>query len=58
MVAVADNVRFTDLGGRFIKDDHAGEHGAVCIYTGQIFMAPLPIVSAATEAVIWTGMRL
>jgi 3-demethoxyubiquinol 3-hydroxylase len=27
------------LGDRIIKVDHAGEHGAVNIYTGQIFMA-------------------
>ncbi len=39
MVAVAKTVALTDLGGRFIKVDHAGEHGAVCIYTGQILMA-------------------
>ena len=31
----------TDLGGRIIKVDHAGEHGAVNIYTGQILMARL-----------------
>lgn len=38
MVA-AVNVESSDLGGRCIKVDHAGEHGAVCIYTGQILMA-------------------
>jgi len=27
------------LGNRIIKVDHAGEHGAVNIYTGQIFFA-------------------
>ena len=31
----------TDLGNRIIKVDHAGEHGAVNIYTGQIFFARL-----------------
>ena len=30
-----------DLGNRIIKVNHAGEHGAICIYTGQIFMARL-----------------
>ncbi len=30
-----------DLGNRIIKVNHAGEHGAICIYTGQIFMAQL-----------------
>lgn len=29
------------LGDRIIKVDHAGEHGAICIYTGQILMARL-----------------
>jgi ubiquinone biosynthesis monooxygenase Coq7 len=28
-----------DLGDRIIKVNHAGEHGAICIYTGQIIMA-------------------
>jgi ubiquinone biosynthesis monooxygenase Coq7 len=27
------------LGDRIIKVNHAGEHGAICIYTGQIHMA-------------------
>lgn len=52
MVAVAKNIALTDLGGRFIKVDHAGEHGAVCIYTGQILMARLTapaLVSELTE---------
>jgi ubiquinone biosynthesis monooxygenase Coq7 len=31
----------SDLGSRIIKVDHAGEHGAVCIYTGQILAARL-----------------
>lgn len=30
-----------DLGNRMIKVDHAGEHGAICIYSGQLFMARL-----------------
>jgi ubiquinone biosynthesis monooxygenase Coq7 len=34
-------LRLTDLGDRVIKVDHAGEHGAVCIYTGQILVARL-----------------
>jgi len=32
-------MRSQDLGGRIIKVDHAGEHGAINIYTGQIFIA-------------------
>jgi len=31
----------SDLGDRILKIDHAGEHGAVNIYSGQIFMARL-----------------
>src|SRR5262245_22493906 len=41
MVSVAQTFGSTDLGGRIIKVDHAGEHGAVNIYTGQLFMARL-----------------
>lgn len=29
----------TNLAGRILKVNHAGEHGAVSIYSGQIFMA-------------------
>lgn len=29
----------TDLGDRIIKVNHAGEHGAIGIYTGQILLA-------------------
>jgi len=29
----------TDLGGCILKVNHAGEHGAICIYSGQIVMA-------------------
>jgi len=29
----------TDLGSRILKVDHAGEFGAICIYTGQIMVA-------------------
>ena len=39
----------SDLGGRIIKVDHAGEHGAVSIYTGQIFMARLTAPSLVAE---------
>lgn len=31
----------SDLGDRIIKVNHAGEHGAISIYTGQILMARL-----------------
>jgi 3-demethoxyubiquinol 3-hydroxylase len=38
-MAVIAQQTATDLGNRIIKVDHAGEHGAVSIYTGQIFFA-------------------
>lgn len=31
----------SDLGDRIVKVNHAGEHGAICIYTGQLMMARL-----------------
>lgn len=31
----------TELGGRIIKVNHAGEHGAICIYSAQILIARL-----------------
>ena len=51
-MSTAQSFGSTDLGGRIIKVDHAGEHGAVNIYTGQIFMARLTapeLVSELTE---------
>jgi ubiquinone biosynthesis monooxygenase Coq7 len=50
-----------ELANRILKVNHAGEHGAVNIYAGQILMARLlapGMVSGSTEAVIWLGMRL
>src|SRR5262245_42406063 len=41
MASVAQSAALTDLGGRIIKVDHAGEHGAVNIYTGQLVTARL-----------------
>ncbi|WP_231671709.1 demethoxyubiquinone hydroxylase family protein [Pseudomonas quasicaspiana] len=32
---------YPPLGNRIMKVDHAGEHGAICIYSGQLFMARL-----------------
>ena len=40
MGVVAQSVT-SDLGDRIIKVNHAGEHGAISIYTGQILMARL-----------------
>lgn len=39
MIAAPKEV--SDLGSRIIKVDHAGEQGAICIYTGQIIAARL-----------------
>ena len=52
MVSVAQSIGATDLGSRIIKVDHAGEHGAVNIYTGQLLTARLTaphLVSELTE---------
>jgi ubiquinone biosynthesis monooxygenase Coq7 len=41
MVSVAQTIGASDLGSRIIKVDHAGEHGAVNIYMGQLLTARL-----------------
>lgn len=38
-----------DLGDRIIKVNHAGEHGAIGIYTGQIVMARLTAPGMVAE---------
>ncbi|MFL6587938.1 MAG: demethoxyubiquinone hydroxylase family protein [Luteimonas sp.] len=38
-----------DLGDRIIKVNHAGEHGAIGIYTGQILMARLTASKMVAE---------
>ena len=44
MAAVA-----SDLGDRIIRVNHAGEHGAIGIYTGQILMARLTAPEMVAE---------
>lgn len=39
----------TDLGSRILKVNHAGENGAIHIYSGQIFMARLTAPSLVAE---------
>jgi 3-demethoxyubiquinol 3-hydroxylase len=39
MRSIAQSVAPENLGDRIIKVNHAGEHGAICIYSGQIFTA-------------------
>jgi len=38
-----------DIGNRMMKVDHAGEHGAICIYSGQLFMARLFVPGMVDE---------
>jgi ubiquinone biosynthesis monooxygenase Coq7 len=49
MNAVAGNISPQSLGDRIIKVNHAGEHGAICIYAGQIHAARLTAPSMVTE---------
>lgn len=49
MELTAHSTENTDLGGRIIKVNHAGEHGAVSIYSGQIFMARLTAPGMISE---------
>jgi len=37
------------LGDRIIKVNHAGEHGAICIYSGQMLMARITARSMVNE---------
>lgn len=39
----------SDLGDRIIKVNHAGEHGAIWIYTGQILLARLTAPAMVDE---------
>jgi len=41
MELIAQSLTTNDLGDRILKVNHAGEHGAVNMYSGQIFMARL-----------------
>lgn len=38
-------------GDRVVKVDHAGEHGAICIYSAQIFLARLTAPNMLAELV-------
>lgn len=39
MATIAQSLHATDLGSRILKVNHAGEHGAINIYSGQIVAA-------------------
>ena len=43
--------RGESLGNRVIKVDHAGEHGAICIYSAQILLARLTAPHMVVELV-------
>jgi ubiquinone biosynthesis monooxygenase Coq7 len=49
METVAQSLDTKSLGDRIIKVNHAGEHGAICIYSGQIHMARLTAPAMVSE---------
>jgi len=51
MDAVAGRVARQTLGDRILKVNHAGEHGAICIYSGQIHAARLTAPSMVAELI-------
>jgi len=51
MELTAHDIASSDIGSRIIKVNHAGEHGAVNIYSGQIFMARLTARAMVSELV-------
>jgi ubiquinone biosynthesis monooxygenase Coq7 len=51
MEVMAHDIASSDIGGRIIKVNHAGGHGAVNIYSGQILMARLTAPSMVSELV-------
>ena len=69
METVARPVPEIELGSRIIKVNHAGEYGAICIYSGQILMARLTARELVTEllefraheqkhrAIFWTELQ-
>jgi demethoxyubiquinone hydroxylase (CLK1/Coq7/Cat5 family) len=52
------NARET-LGDRVMKVDHAGEHGAVCIYLAQRWAARLRalVIAANVFGFVWSYVR-
>ncbi|SQF99076.1 Ubiquinone biosynthesis protein COQ7 [Paucimonas lemoignei] len=44
-----DTAHDPSIGNRMMKVDHAGEHGAICIYSGQLFMARLFVPGMVSE---------
>jgi 3-demethoxyubiquinol 3-hydroxylase len=51
MEIAAQSVANKEIGDRIIKVNHAGEHGAICIYSGQIFVARLTARSMVNELI-------
>jgi ubiquinone biosynthesis monooxygenase Coq7 len=51
MSVAVEVVQRSDLGSRVAKVNHAGEHGADCIYTAQIFFGRITAPSLVPELV-------
>jgi ubiquinone biosynthesis monooxygenase Coq7 len=51
MQTAANPLSANDLGDRIIKVNHAGEHGAISIYSGQIFMARMTASDLVDELI-------
>ena len=49
MNSTDDAAHDPSIGNRMMKVDHAGEHGAICIYSGQLFMARLFVPGMVSE---------
>ena len=58
MEALTLTSRTLDLGNRILKVNHAGEHGAVNIYTGQILLARLTAPSLVSELIEFRAHEL
>lgn len=58
MEITAPVVNTSELGDRIIKVNHAGEHGAICIYSGQIFVARLTARDLVAELIEFRSHEL
>jgi 3-demethoxyubiquinol 3-hydroxylase len=70
MDVIIESVVDSDLGSRILKVNHAGEHGAINIYSGQILIAKLTARSMVAEltefriherqhrTIFWTELQL
>jgi 3-demethoxyubiquinol 3-hydroxylase len=58
MTAINLTSETLDLGGRILKVNHAGEHGAASIYSGQILLARLTAPSLVNELIEFRSHEL